>query len=105
MHRRSRLTRPSSFLAARGDRTNRSLQLDKKTLGTVFYDTLLDENATSHIALGAGYPKGADPSEAERINHSEIHIDFMIGGPEVTVSGIDADGREVTLLQGGSWHH
>ena len=50
-------------------------------LGTVFFDTLLDENAASHIALGAGYPKGADPAEAERINTSEIHIDFMIGGP------------------------
>ncbi len=72
-------------------------------LGTVFYDTLLDENATSHIALGAGYPKGADPREAERINHSEIHIDFMIGGPEVTVLGLDAAGHEVILLQGGAW--
>ena len=72
-------------------------------LGTVFYDTLLDENAASHIALGAGYPKGADPQEAERINSSEIHIDFMIGGPEVTVLGVDADGREVTLLAGGAW--
>ena len=72
-------------------------------LGTVFYDTLLDENAASHIALGAGYPKGADPSDAERINQSEIHIDFMIGGPEVTVFGVDADGNEVTVLEGGAW--
>ena len=72
-------------------------------LGTVFYDTLLDENAASHIALGAGYPKGAEPGEAERINHSEIHIDFMIGGPGVTVLGVDAEGRETPVLEGGAW--
>lgn len=72
-------------------------------LGTVFYDTLLDENAASHIALGAGYPKGADASEAGNLNTSEIHIDFMIGGPEVTVFGVEPDGREVVVLEGGAW--
>lgn len=72
-------------------------------LGTVFFDTLLDENAASHIALGAGYPKGADPAEAERINTSEIHIDFMIGGPEVTVLGVDADGAETPVLENLTW--
>ena len=72
-------------------------------LGTVFFDTLLDENAASHIALGAGYPKGADPSEAERINVSEIHIDFMIGGPDVTVFGVDADGTERPVLENLTW--
>lgn len=72
-------------------------------LGTVFFDTLLDENAASHIALGAGYPKGAADDEAGRINDSEIHIDFMIGGPDVTVFAVDADGRERPLLMGGAW--
>ena len=72
-------------------------------LGTVFYDTLLDENAASHIALGAGYPKGAPNAEAGSINTSEIHIDFMIGGPEVTVLGVEPDGREVVVLEGGAW--
>lgn len=72
-------------------------------LGTVFFDTLLDENATSHIALGAGYPKGVDEGAVDAINSSEIHIDFMIGGPEVTVSGVDADGREHVVLEGGAW--
>ncbi|MGD9696282.1 MAG: aminopeptidase [Thermoleophilia bacterium] len=71
-------------------------------LGTVFYDTLLDENAASHIAIGAAYPHGA-PDEADRINRSEIHIDFMIGGPEVTVLGVDAAGAERVLLEGGEW--
>lgn len=72
-------------------------------LGTVFFDTLLDENAASHIALGAGYPKGADPSEAERVNTSEIHIDFMIGGPEVTVFGVEADGTQTPVLENLTW--
>lgn len=72
-------------------------------LGTVFFDTLLDENAASHIALGAGYPKGATPEMADRINDSEIHIDFMIGGPEVTVTGVTADGGEHVVLREGAW--
>lgn len=72
-------------------------------LGTVFFDTLLDENATGHIALGAGYPKGATDDEAGRINDSEIHIDFMIGGPQVTVLGIDAAGGESVVLRDGTW--
>jgi aminopeptidase len=72
-------------------------------LGTVFLDTLLDENATSHIALGAGYPKGAAPEDAPRVNESRIHIDFMIGGPEITVLAVDHDGTESPLLEGGAW--
>jgi aminopeptidase len=73
-------------------------------LGTVFYDTLLDENAASHVALGAGYPKGVrGEGDLERVNRSEIHIDFMVGGPEVTVLGVDAEGRESVVLQGGAW--
>lgn len=74
-------------------------------MDTTFFDTLLDENATSHIALGAGYPKGVDEEEAAagRINRSDIHIDFMIGGPDVAVLGIDRDGREVPVLVDGEW--
>jgi len=72
-------------------------------LGTVFLDTLLDENATSHIAIGAGYPMGVDEGDAGRINRSEIHVDFMIGGPDVTVSAVDGEGRESPLLEGGAW--
>jgi len=72
-------------------------------LGTVFFDTLLDENATSHIALGAGYPKGVDDGAVDAINTSEIHVDFMIGGPQVTVLGVDADGGEHVVLEGGAW--
>ncbi|HZU40481.1 MAG TPA: aminopeptidase [Solirubrobacteraceae bacterium] len=73
-------------------------------LGTVFYDTLLDENAASHIALGQGFPFAvADPAERERINRSELHIDFMIGSSAVAVTGRTTDGREVPLLREGVW--
>ena len=49
-------------------------------LDTVFYDTLLDENAASHIALGRAFPfLAADEETASRMNESDIHIDFMIG--------------------------
>jgi aminopeptidase len=72
-------------------------------LETVFYDTLLDENAASHIALGQGFRFAVGEDEAERINASEIHIDFMIGGDAVDVTGITREGRRVALLRGGAW--
>ncbi len=72
-------------------------------LETVFYDTLLDENAASHIALGQGLMFGVQPEDAERVNNSELHIDFMIGSDEVTVTGVTRSGREVTLLHEGAW--
>jgi aminopeptidase len=70
-------------------------------LGTVFYETLLDENAVSHIALGDGINEAVDESEIPRVNRSGIHIDFMIGGDEVDVTGITRDGRRVPVLRGG----
>jgi len=70
-------------------------------LDTVFYDTLLDENAASHIALGQGFPFLLE--DAERSNSSQIHIDFMIGAPDLRVSGVTGDGREVAVLVGGAW--
>jgi len=73
-------------------------------LGTVFFDTLLDENAASHIALGQGFSFAvADEQERARINTSGLHIDFMIGGDEVAVTGIGPDEGEVPLLRGGEW--
>jgi aminopeptidase len=72
-------------------------------LDTVFYDTLLDENAASHIALGQGFTFAVAGADRERINTSEIHIDCMIGGDEVDVTGITPEGREVALLRGGAW--
>jgi aminopeptidase len=72
-------------------------------LDTVFYDTLLDENAASHIALGQGFNFAVAGPDRERINTSEIHIDFMIGGDEVNVTGITREGGEEALLRGGAW--
>jgi aminopeptidase len=71
-------------------------------MDTVYFDTLLDENAASHIAIGSGFPFLAG-EHAERVNDSEIHIDFMIGSPELTVTGITADGERVPVLVGGKW--
>jgi aminopeptidase len=73
-------------------------------LGTVFFDTLLDENAASHIALGEGLDFAVrDRADQERVNRSELHIDFMIGSPEVAATGITRDGGEVPLLRDGRW--
>jgi aminopeptidase len=71
-------------------------------LGTVFYDTLLDENAASHLALGQAFGFLASDG-AERLNDSQIHVDFMIGSPELTVSGVTAGGERVPVLSGGRW--
>jgi aminopeptidase len=72
-------------------------------LDTVFYDTLIDENAASHIALGQGFPFLADDATRARVNESQIHIDFMIGSPEMTVTGITAGGDRVPVLVEGRW--
>jgi aminopeptidase len=79
--------------------------------GLVFYDTLFDENAASHIALGAAILQCVDgagelsPEErhARGINHSSIHTDFMIGSNEVAVSGVTKHGDEVPILHNGDW--
>ncbi|HEX2084781.1 MAG TPA: aminopeptidase [Solirubrobacteraceae bacterium] len=73
-------------------------------LDTVFYDTLLDENAASHIALGSAYRFTVDDeADRERANTSEIHVDFMIGSLEVRVTGIGSDGERVPVLVDGRW--
>ena len=72
-------------------------------LGTTFFDTLLDENAASHIALGQAYSFTAGAEDRDRLNRSGIHVDFMIGGDDVDVSGVTADGDEVPVLRGGVW--
>ena len=73
-------------------------------LGTVFFETLIDENAASHIALGNGYQLGvADEDEKALVNPSDVHVDFMIGSPALDVDGITRDGATVPLLRSGAW--
>jgi aminopeptidase len=70
---------------------------------TVFFNTLLDENAASHLALGNAYAISVGDEDRDRINRSAIHIDFMIGSDDVAVTGIASDGAEVPVLRGGAW--
>jgi aminopeptidase len=72
-------------------------------LDTVFFDTLLDENAASHIALGESYRFTAGDEDQPRLNHSSIHVDFMIGGDDVDVTGLAPSGERVPVLRGGAW--
>lgn len=72
-------------------------------LDTVFYDTLLDENAASHIALGSAYTFAVEGDDVQRANHSTIHVDFMIGSPSMEVDGVAAGGDAVPVLRGGVW--
>src|SRR4051794_13906561 len=72
-------------------------------LGTTFFDTLLDENAASHIALGRAYDFPAGEEDRARVNQSAIHVDFMIGGDDVDVDGIEDGGAAVPVLRGGAW--
>jgi len=73
-------------------------------LDTVFWNTLIDENAASHVALGNGFAFAVeDESDAARVNTSGTHIDFMIGGDDVAVTGITGGGDEVPVLRDGAW--
>jgi aminopeptidase len=72
-------------------------------LGTVFYNTLLDENAASHLAFGGAYETLVGDEDVPRINRSELHLDFMIGSDEVAVTGVTRDGTRVPILREGTW--
>ena len=79
--------------------------------GITFFNTLFDENATCHIAYGAGVAFGVDgleglsPDEVRDrgVNVSTFHTDLMIGGPEVDVDGVAADGSVVPILRDDVW--
>jgi aminopeptidase len=78
--------------------------------GIVFGDSLIDENATCHIAWGDAYvltmpdlPEDRDAQVSLGFNRSNIHQDVMIGGPEVDVFGIDQNGVEVPVISADKW--
>jgi aminopeptidase len=73
------------------------------SLDTIFYNTLLDENAASHLALGSAYLETVEKAERGSVNRSFQHIDFMVGGDDVEVTGITRDGTRVPVLRGGAW--
>jgi aminopeptidase len=71
--------------------------------GTLFYDPLFDENATCHVAYGTGFPFLADGEPPEGLNLANMHVDFMVGGPELEVDAVLADGTEVPLIRNEEW--
>ena len=64
---------------------------------------MLDENAASHIALGHAYEMCVEEEDVAKVNDSTIHVDFMIGSPEVSVHGLSADGTSTPVLVNGAW--
>jgi len=71
--------------------------------GKLFYNTLFDENATCHIAYGFGLPYSFDGKPDEGMNVAKIHIDFMVGGPELEVDALMPDGTEIPLIRNEEW--
>ena len=79
--------------------------------GLIFYNTLFDENASCHLALGMGYDTCVEgfetltreEMEAMGVNDSVIHVDFMIGTEDMSIDGITEDGEIVPIFRNGTW--
>ena len=79
--------------------------------GILFYETLFDENACCHVALGAGFkevlPDGdaldTEAAKKRGINDSIIHVDFMVGSDDLSIDGVRADGSTTPIFRNGTW--
>jgi aminopeptidase len=79
--------------------------------GIMFYETLFDENAACHFAMGAGFTNTVkdyakytrEETKEMGVNDSNIHVDFMIGTADLSVIGIKADGSEFPIFVDGNW--
>ena len=79
--------------------------------GLLFYNTLFDENAACHLALGMGFAdtirdfehKTLEECRAMGINDSMMHVDFMIGSPDMNIDAITRDGKTVPIFREGNW--
>ena len=79
--------------------------------GFLFYETLFDENACCHVALGMGFkevlPGGDDLTQEQAkergINDSIIHVDFMVGADDLSIDGIRPDGSVTPVFRNGTW--
>ena len=71
--------------------------------GRIYFNTLLDENAAAHFAFGSGFGGTRSQTPARGVNRSTIHLDVMIGSPELEAIGFDARGRRIPLIREGAW--
>lgn len=79
--------------------------------GIIFFNTLFDENASNHLALGSAYAfslqGGTEMSEEELaahgLNRSQTHVDFMVGSDKMNIDGIKKDGSKVPIFRNGDW--
>jgi aminopeptidase len=70
--------------------------------GRTYFNTLLDENAAAHIAFGAGFG-GTRPQGSRGLNRSTVHLDVMVGGPDLQVTGVTQTGRRLPVIADGLW--
>ena len=79
--------------------------------GILFFNTLYDENASCHLAIGMGFPEclegGLDMNKEQLldagINQSVVHVDFMVGTDDMDIWGVDKDGAETQIFVNGQW--
>ena len=71
--------------------------------GLVYYTTLIDENASCHLALGRGLNSAAPADKQNLFNDSTIHVDFMVGTPDMKIVGTTESGEEVEIFRDGDF--